>query len=247
MTYRLDKTGKPQTISTGHTALDEALRGGWPRGHFSELALGAPRPVGFAERARLLAADALAACQRAGGVAALLDTDASAELSALAERGVDVSRLLLSQPDRAEDVWTIAGTLVRSGAVDLVVIWGDPPHAPADVRALHAATWRTGSPPLVGGTAVLFVAAQPSQAVKYYASLRVTVRGLPVEGNNPDTTLVVTKASRYIRIGGPFARVDVRLGVTPPPANPWIPWPDEPQTEREVGELDGDDDAREYG
>ncbi len=252
---------KPQCITTGHAALDEELRGGWPRGYLTELVaasnvtstLGAKQLV----RARRLAVDAIVACQRAGGVAALIDTDGSADVAELEAAGVDLAALLLSQPDVPPTAWEISERLVRSGAVDLVVLWGDTwgdrDVVSKGVRALHVAAWQGQTMPN-GGTAVLILTSQATQPVKYYASLRVCARAVPAEWAREDRSIpidasfTIAKATRYLQIGAAFGRVDLYLGLVPRlPFGAYGLPPFVPQTERELGEQDGDDDARDFG
>lgn len=252
---------KPQCITTGHAALDEELRGGWPRGYLTELVaasnvtstLGAKQLV----RARRLAVDAIVACQRAGGVAALIDTDGSADVAELEAAGVDLAALLLSQPDVPPTTWEISERLVRSGAVDLVVLWGDTwgdrDSVSKGVRALHIAAWQGQTMPN-GGTAVLILTSQATQPVKYYASLRVCARAVPTEWAREDRAIpidasfTIAKATRYLQIGAAFGRVDLYLGLVPRlPFGAYGLPPFVPQTERELGEQDGDDDARDFG
>jgi recombination protein RecA len=104
-------------LSTGSLALDLALGvGGVPRGRVVEIF--GPEASGKTTLALHLVAEA----QRAGGVAAYIDAEHALDPRYAAQLGVDVGALLISQPDTGEQALEICETLVRSTAVDLVVI-----------------------------------------------------------------------------------------------------------------------------
>lgn len=108
---------KIPVISTGSLSLDVALgMGGYPRGRFVEIY--GPEASGKTT----LALHAIVEVQKAGGVAAFIDTEHALDINYAKNLGVDVENLLLSQPDYGEQALEIADILVRSGAVDLVVI-----------------------------------------------------------------------------------------------------------------------------
>ncbi len=107
--------GRRAPLSTGSFALD-LLTSGLVRGHISEY--GGVEGSGTSA----LAAAALAACQRAGGLAVLLDADATADPDTLEEAGVDLAQLVLVCPTTAIEGWDAALGLVRSGALDLLVV-----------------------------------------------------------------------------------------------------------------------------
>jgi len=104
-------------ISTGALALDLALGiGGVPRGRVVEIY--GPEASGKTT----LAYHVIAEAQREGGVAAFIDAEHALDPAYARAVGVDVDNLLLSQPDSGEQALEIAETLVRSGAVDVVVV-----------------------------------------------------------------------------------------------------------------------------
>ena len=106
-----------EAISTGSVGLDLALGcGGYPRGRVVEVY--GPEASGKTT----LALHAIASVQRAGGVAAFIDAEHALDPRYAADVGVDVKRLLVSQPDSGEQALEIAELLVRSGAVELVVV-----------------------------------------------------------------------------------------------------------------------------
>jgi recombination protein RecA len=104
-------------IPTGSLGLDIALGvGGFPRGRVIEIY--GPESSGKTT----LALHAIAEAQKAGGVAAFIDAEHALDPVYSKALGVDIDNLLISQPDTGEQALEIAETLVRSGAVDLVVI-----------------------------------------------------------------------------------------------------------------------------
>lgn len=106
-----------EVISTGSLALDAALGiGGVPRGRITEIF--GPEASGKTTLAQHIIAEA----QRAGGVAAFIDVEHALDPIYAAKCGVDVDNLYISQPDTGEQALEIAEALVRSGAVDVVVI-----------------------------------------------------------------------------------------------------------------------------
>ena len=105
-----------ETISTGALTLDLALGGGYPKGRVVEVY--GPESSGKTT----LTLHAIAEVQRRGGVAAFVDAEHALDPVYAAALGVDVENLLVSQPDTGEMALEIVDQLVRSAAVDLVVI-----------------------------------------------------------------------------------------------------------------------------
>jgi len=104
-------------IPTGSIALDHALGiGGMPRGRVIELF--GPESSGKTT----LALSVVAQAQKTGGVAAYIDAEHAMDAMYARSMGVDVDNLLISQPDCGEDALEIADTLIRSGAIDVIVI-----------------------------------------------------------------------------------------------------------------------------
>jgi recombination protein RecA len=104
-------------ISTGAISLDLALGiGGYPRGRIVEIY--GPESSGKTT----LTLHAIAECQKKGGIAAFIDAEHALDPSYARKLGVNVDELLVSQPDHGEQALEIADTLVRSGAVDIIVI-----------------------------------------------------------------------------------------------------------------------------
>lgn len=106
-----------EVISTGSLTLDLALgTGGLPRGRVVEIY--GPESSGKTT----LAIHAIAEAQKQGGVAAFIDAENAFDSSYAARLGVDVENLLVSQPDNGEQALEIAENLIRSGAIDIIVI-----------------------------------------------------------------------------------------------------------------------------
>jgi recombination protein RecA len=104
-------------ISSGAISLDLALgTGGYPRGRIVEIY--GPESSGKTT----LTLHAIAECQRQGGIAAFIDAEHALDPSYSRKLGVNVDELLVSQPDYGEQALEIADTLVRSGAVDVIVV-----------------------------------------------------------------------------------------------------------------------------
>ncbi|MBU2831483.1 DNA recombination/repair protein RecA, partial [Acidithiobacillus ferriphilus] len=106
-----------EVYSTGSLGLDLALGvGGLPRGRVVEIY--GPESSGKTT----LTLHAIASCQAAGGTAAFIDAEHALDPGYAHKLGVDLENLLISQPDTGEQALEIADMLVRSGAVDLIVI-----------------------------------------------------------------------------------------------------------------------------
>jgi recombination protein RecA len=105
------------TISTGAPSLDLALGiGGYPKGRIVEIF--GPESSGKTT----LTLHAIAECQKKGGIAAFIDAEHALDVTYARKLGVTVDELLVSQPDHGEQALEIADMLVRSGAVEMVVI-----------------------------------------------------------------------------------------------------------------------------
>jgi recombination protein RecA len=106
-----------ETVSSGILALDIALGiGGYPRGRIIEVY--GPESSGKTT----VALHAIAEVQRAGGTAAFIDAEHALDPLYARNLGVNIDELLLSQPDTGEQALEIAEALVRSGAVDIIVV-----------------------------------------------------------------------------------------------------------------------------
>ena len=106
-----------QVISSGSIGLDSALGiGGFPRGRVIEIY--GPEASGKTT----LAIHAIAEAQKNGGIAAIIDAEHTFDRNYAEKLGVDVENLLISQPDNGEQALEIADNLIRSGALDIIVI-----------------------------------------------------------------------------------------------------------------------------
>lgn len=106
-----------EVIPTGNLPLDIALGiGGMPRGRIVEIY--GPESSGKTT----VALHVLAEAQRLGGIAAFIDAEHALDPSYAKKLGVDIDNLLISQPDNGEQALEIADALVRSGAIDIVVV-----------------------------------------------------------------------------------------------------------------------------
>jgi recombination protein RecA len=105
------------TIPSGSIALDHALGiGGYPRGRVIEIY--GPESSGKTT----LAIHAIAEAQKSGGIAAIIDAEHAFDRTYAKNLGVNVDTLLISQPDNGEQALEIADALIRSGAIDIIVI-----------------------------------------------------------------------------------------------------------------------------
>jgi recombination protein RecA len=201
MTLGDDEDPEPvATISTGSLALDLATGiGGYPRGRVVEIY--GPESSGKTT----LALHAIAEAQKAGGVAAFIDAEHALDVAYARGIGVQTEKLLVSQPDTGEQALDITEMLVRSGAVDLVVIdsvaaltpkaelegdMGDA-HMGLQARLMSQALRKLTAAAYRGSTTLMFLnqlrqkigvtfgspeTTTGGNALKFYASMRFDVR-----------------------------------------------------------------------
>lgn len=190
---------KVETISSGALTLDLALGGGIPKGRVVEIY----GPESSAKTT--VALHAIAEVQRNGGIAAFVDAEHALDPTYAAAIGVDTDNLLVSQPDTGEAALEIVDQLVRSAAVDLVVIdsvaalvpraeiegeMGDS-HVGLQARLMSQALRKITGNIGKSGCTVLFInqlrqkigvsygnpeTTTGGQALKYYASVRLDIR-----------------------------------------------------------------------
>ncbi len=191
---------KVEAIPTGSIALDAVTGiGGIPRGRVSEVY--GPESSGKTT----LALHMIANAQVGGGVAAFIDAEHALDINYAEKLGVDVENLLVSQPDTGEQALEIAEVLVRSGAVDIVVIDSvaalvpraeiegemGASHVGLQARLMSQALRKVTGAISRSNTAVVFTnqirekigvmfgnpETQPGgRALKFYASLRLDIR-----------------------------------------------------------------------
>ncbi len=196
-----DKTGEAiDVVSTGSLGLDVALGvGGLPRGRVVEIY--GPESSGKTT----LTLQVIAACQKNGGTAAFVDAEHALDPSYAEKLGVNVDDLLVSQPDTGEQALEIADMLVRSTAVDVVVIdsvaaltpkaeiegeMGDS-HVGLQARLMSQALRKLTANIKKSGTLVIFInqirmkigvmfgnpeTTTGGNALKFYASVRLDIR-----------------------------------------------------------------------
>ena len=112
-----DNVQEVEVIPTGSIALNAALGvGGYPKGRIIEIY--GPESSGKTT----LAIHAIAEAQKAGGIAAFIDAEHAFDRFYAAKLGVDVDNLWISQPDNGEQALEIAEQLIRSSAIDIIVI-----------------------------------------------------------------------------------------------------------------------------
>ncbi|HEY6201750.1 MAG TPA: recombinase RecA [Candidatus Limnocylindria bacterium] len=203
---------KVDAIPSGSLALDLALGiGGYPRGRVVEIY--GPEASGKTT----LTLHAVAAVQRAGGTAAFIDAEHALDSQWARTCGVNIDELLISQPDNGEQALEITDTLVRSGAVDLVVIdsvaalvpraeiegeMGDA-HMGLQARLMSQALRKLTGSISKTKTTVMFInqlrekvgvvfgnpeTTSGGKALKFYASIRLDIR--PIEPIKNGTEII---------------------------------------------------------
>lgn len=111
-----DKNANIKTLSTGSLSLDIAVGSGYPRGRIIEIF--GPESSGKTT----LTLHAIAECQKQGGTCAFIDAEHALDPVYARKIGVNTDELILSQPDNGEQALEIADTLVRSGAIDMIIV-----------------------------------------------------------------------------------------------------------------------------
>lgn len=111
-----DERSYVQRLSSGSISLDVILGGGYPMGRIIEI-------FGHESSGKTtLALTAVAQAQRKGGIAAYIDVEQALDIKYANDLGVNVKDLVIAQPDSGEDALSIAEMLLRSGAIDILVI-----------------------------------------------------------------------------------------------------------------------------
>ena len=107
----------PETIGSGSLAINKALGiGGWPKGRIIEIY--GPESSGKTT----IALHAIAEVQKQGGIAAFIDAEHSIDPIYAKNLGIDIDKLILSQPDSGEQALEIVDCLAKTGAIDLIVV-----------------------------------------------------------------------------------------------------------------------------
>jgi recombination protein RecA len=236
---RMDRgsgVGDVPVISTGCLGIDLALGvGGVPRGRVVEV---------FGQESSgktTLTLHLVAEAQKAGGTCAFIDAEHALDIGWARKLGVDVEKLLVSQPDHGEQALEIADMLVRSGAVDLVVIdsvaaltprseiegeMGDQ-HVGLQARLMSQALRKLTAAAARSGTTVVFInqirmkigvmfgspeTTTGGQALKFYSSVRIEIRKMGSLKNGDD--IVASKARVKVvknKLAPPFREAEVEI------------------------------------
>ncbi len=223
-------------ISTGSLALDIGLGiGGVPRGRIVEIY--GPESSGKTT----LALSTVAQCQKAGGVAAFVDAEHALDVTYARKLGVNTEDLLISQPDTGEQALEITETLVRSGAVDILVVdsvaaltpraeiegdMGDS-HMGLQARLMSQALRKLTAAINRSHTTVIFInqirmkigvmfgnpeTTTGGNALKFYSSVRLDVRRIGAIKNGDEITGNRT-AVKVVKnkMAPPFAKIEFDL------------------------------------
>jgi recombination protein RecA len=224
---------KIESISTGALALDLALGvGGVPKGRIIEIY--GPESSGKTT----LALHVLAEAQKSGGLAAFIDAEHALDPIYAHAIGVDLENLYFSQPDNGEQALEIADTLVRSGALDVVVIdsvaalvpkaeiegeMGDS-HVGLQARLMSQALRKLSGSLSRSGTTAIFInqlrekigvtfgspeTTPGGRALKFYSSVRLDVRRIGALKNGNDTVGNQTRVKvAKNKVAPPFKQVE---------------------------------------
>lgn len=228
--------GEVPTISTGSISLDMALGvGGLPKGRVVEIF--GPEASGKTT----LALHVIAEAQKKGGIAAFIDAEHALDVQYAKRLGVNVDNLLISQPDTGEQALEIAEILVRSGAVDVIVIdsvaalvpkaeiegeMGDA-HMGLQARLMSQALRKLTATISKSNTIVIFVnqirmkigvmfgnpeTTTGGNALKFYSSIRLDVRRIASIKQGQDVIGSRTKV-RVVKnkVAPPFKEVEFDL------------------------------------
>ncbi|MEP7381456.1 MAG: recombinase RecA [Gemmatimonadota bacterium] len=222
-----------ESIPTGAINLDAAIGiGGIPRGRITEIY--GPESSGKTT----LCLHVVANAQRAGGVAAFIDAEHALDIEYAKKLGVDVDNLLVSQPDTGEQALEICEILVRSGAVDVVVIdsvaalvpkaeiegdMGDS-HVGLQARLMSQALRKLTGAIARSRTSVVFInqlrekigvmfgspeTTTGGKALKFYASLRLDIRRIgPVKDKEEVTGSQVRVKVVKNKVAPPFKQAE---------------------------------------
>ena len=225
-----------ETVSTGSLGLDVALGvGGLPRGRIVEVF--GPESSGKTT----LALQAIAEAQRAGGTAAFVDAEHALDPSYAEKLGVNIEDLLVSQPDSGEQALEITDMLVRSNAVDIVVIDSVAALTPrAELEGemgqaqvgLHARLMSQALRKLAGNvnranTLVIFInqlrmkigvmfgnpeTTTGGNALKFYASVRLDIRRVGSRKNGETVVANLTRVKVVKnKVAAPFRQAEFEI------------------------------------
>ena len=210
-------------IPSGSVLLDAAMGvGGYPRGRIVEIY--GPESSGKTT----LALHAIAEAQKLGGIAAFIDAEHALDPSYAGQLGVDIDELWVSQPDNGEQALEIVDSLVRSGAVDIIVVdsvaaltpraeiegdMGDS-HMGLQARLMSQALRKLTGTISKSGTCLVFInqtrmkigvmfgnpeTTTGGNALKFYSSIRIEVRKIETITKGPDNPLGNRVRARVVK------------------------------------------------
>jgi recombination protein RecA len=222
-------------FSSGCVSVDEVLGGGWARGRIHEV-MG---PESSGKTTLLL--HAIAEIQKLGGTAAFVDAEHALSMDYAVKLGVDSEKLLVAQPDNAEQALDIVETLISSGAVDLVIVdsvaalvpsaeveggMGDS-HMGLQARLMGQAMRKLAGKVARTGTTLIFInqirmkigvmfgspeTTTGGNALKFYSSQRVDIRRI---GGVKDGEELVANATRVKcvknKVAPPFRECEIEI------------------------------------
>ena len=219
-----------EAIPSGSILLDEALGvGGYPKGRIIEIY--GPESSGKTT----LALHAIAESQKLGGIAAFIDAEHALDPGYARALGVNIDELWISQPDNGEQALEITESLVRSGAVDIIVVdsvaaltpqaeiegdMGDS-HVGLQARLMSQALRKLTGILSKSNTTIIFInqirmkigvmfgnpeTTTGGNALKFYASVRMDVRRIESIGKNADEV-----TGNRVRVAPPFRKCELDL------------------------------------
>lgn len=231
----LDSFPQIGRIPSGAMSLDRVLNGGYPRGRVIEIS--GPESAGKTS----IALHAIAECQKAGGKCAFLDVEHALDIRYAGALGVDISKLIISQPDCAEDTLNIVDTLTRSNAMDLIVVdsvaalvsrkelegdIGDS-SVGSQARLMSQAMRMLVGPLEKTDTTIIFLnqirmkigvmygspeVVSGGNALKFYASQRLDIRRVETLKNGDDKTGIRTRIKvAKNKVGRPFMQTELNI------------------------------------
>jgi len=215
---------KMESISTGSIGLDYALGvGGLPKGRITEIY--GPESSGKTT----LALHVIAEAQKKGGIAAFIDAEHAFDRFYAAKLGVDVENLLISQPDYGEQALEIAENLIRSGAIDVLVVDSVAALTPKSKMGLQARLMSQAMRKLTAtinktGCVCIFInqlrekigvmfgnpeTTTGGNALKFYSSVRIDIRKVSQikDGENVQGSRVKVKVVKN-KVAPPFRKAE---------------------------------------